>query len=169
MFKRILLLFCVSLLPAISYAATDKKPFVTTRSLTLDLATQAVTAAVAECSKKGYNVTAALVDRTGTLTSFGRHPLAGSHTVGFSIEKAQTSASFQASTLELMTNPSIDPLRYANGVMLIGGGLPINIGGQFYGAIGISGAPPEKLAGDIDEECAKAGIDIIKEELEFAE
>jgi uncharacterized protein GlcG (DUF336 family) len=53
--------------------------------------------------------------------------------------------------------------------LLLGGGLPISVGGQFYGGIGVSGAPAEKNAGDVDEECARAGIDIIKEELEFAE
>jgi uncharacterized protein GlcG (DUF336 family) len=54
-------------------------------------------------------------------------------------------------------------------VLIIGGGLPINIGGYFYGAVGVSGAPARKKTGDVDEECAKAGIDAIAVDLEMAE
>ena len=41
------------------------------------------------------------------------------------------------------------------------GALPINVGNDTIGAIGISGAP----GGDKDEACAKAGIDKVAADL----
>jgi uncharacterized protein GlcG (DUF336 family) len=41
------------------------------------------------------------------------------------------------------------------------GGLPINIGEEVIGAVGVSGAP----GGDKDEACAKAGLDKIADQL----
>ena len=48
--------------------------------------------------------------------------------------------------------------------ILIVGGVPINVGGNFYGAAAVAGAEPE-----IDEKCAQAGIDAVSEILEFAD
>ena len=39
----------------------------------------------------------------------------------------------------------------------------VDIGGNLYGAIGISGAP----SGQTDEGCAKAGIEAVSEDLEL--
>jgi len=48
------------------------------------------------------------------------------------------------------------------GVMLAGG-LPIEAGGSLLGGIGVSGAP----GGDKDEACAKAGLDSVRDRIEF--
>jgi uncharacterized protein GlcG (DUF336 family) len=150
-------------------AVADEKPYLQTRALTSAIANKAVTVAEAECSKLGYQVAVALVDRGGNLQAFLRNPRAGSHTVDVGLAKAKTSASFKTSTMDLMTNPRLEHLNYAPGVLLLGGGVPVQIGGHFYGAIGVSGAPAEKKAGDIDDACARAGIDAIREAVEFAE
>jgi uncharacterized protein GlcG (DUF336 family) len=71
--------------------------------------------------------------------------------------------------MDLMTNPRLEHLNYAPGVLLLGGGVPVQIGGHYYGAIGVSGAPAEKIAGDIDDACARAGIAAIREDIEFSE
>ena len=60
-------------------------------------------------------------------------------------------------------------LRFAKDVLIIGGGIPVRVGGHFYGAVAVSGAPGQKITGDIDHQCAQAGIDTIKEAIEFAE
>ena len=44
------------------------------------------------------------------------------------------------------------------------GGLPIQLGGSLVGAVGVSGAPD----GATDEECAKAGLDLVMEDLELS-
>jgi uncharacterized protein GlcG (DUF336 family) len=152
-----------------SVAVADEKPYQELRALSSAIANKAVTVAEVECAKSGYQVAVALVDRGGNLQAFLRNPRAGSHTVEVSLAKAKTSASFKTSTMDLMTNPRLAHLKYAPGVLLLGGGVPVEVGGHFYGAIGVSGAPAEKVAGDTDDACARAGIDAIREDIEFSE
>jgi uncharacterized protein GlcG (DUF336 family) len=45
----------------------------------------------------------------------------------------------------------------------VGGGLMIEAGGSLLGAIGVSGAP----GGKEDDVCAAAGIDAIRDDIEF--
>ena len=54
----------------------------TEKNMSLELANQIATATVASCSAGGYNVTAAVVDRAGTLRALQRADNAGPHTVG---------------------------------------------------------------------------------------
>ena len=54
-------------------------------------------------------------------------------------------------------------LRTLPGVVVIGGGLPVEAGGTLVGAVGVSGAP----GGDTDEACARAGIEAVRDKLEF--
>ncbi len=46
---------------------------------------------------------------------------------------------------------------------MLSGGLIIEAGGTLLGAIGVSGAP----GGDKDEACARAGLDSIRDKLDF--
>jgi len=48
-------------------------------------------------------------------------------------------------------------------VVVLGGGLVIEAGGSLVGAVGVSGAP----GGDADDACAKAGIDSVRDRLDF--
>lgn len=148
--------------------AGEAEPFVTTRVLSLDAANRLALGAADACGKRGYQVAVAVVDRSGGLLAFARDPLAGSHTIDVSIGKAYAAASFQTSTTQ-MQEPRFAGLRSAPKVMLVGGGLPVRIGGHIYGAVGVSGAPAQKTTGDIDQECAQAGIEAIRESIEFAQ
>lgn len=147
------------------YAASDT--FVTSRSLSMEMANKLVMAASRHCTKQGYQVAVAVTDRSGKLQAFIRNPLAGSHTIDVATLKAATSASFQTPTIDMMQG--FDNLRDAPGMLLVGGGLPIRIGGHNYGAVGVSGAPAKKRTGDVDHECGQAGINAIREDIEFAE
>ena len=150
-------------------AIAGDKLYTETRSLNPGMAMKAAMVAEKKGAADGYQVAVAVVDRSGVLQAFIRKPLAGAHTVDVSITKARTSASFKTATIEMMKNERLQQLNYAEGVLLIGGGIPIRVGGHFYGGIGVSGAPGEKMAGDVDHACAQAGIAAIAEELEFAE
>ena len=44
------------------------------------------------------------------------------------------------------------------------GGLPIEVGGSLIGGVGVSGAP----SGEVDEECAQAGVDAVLDDLEMS-
>jgi uncharacterized protein GlcG (DUF336 family) len=130
--------------------------------LPLGVANKAIHAALESCKKDGYRVSASVVDRAGVLRAMGRSDGAGSHTVDSSRKKAYTAASMRRTTTELadliMKMPTLQALGNINHEMLIlGGGLPIEIGGEIVGGIGVSGAPGTHL----DDACAQDGLDAI--------
>ena len=135
--------------------------FVSSKLLSSSLSQQAAMAALSACTKLGYQVGVAVVDRNGNLTAFVRDPLAGPHTIGLSDKKAFTSASTRVPTAELNNQRT---LNFSERLITVKGGLPISIAGHIYGGIGVSGA-----TSDDDEKCAQAGIDAIAEEIEFSQ
>lgn len=126
------------------------------------LATKAIHAAVEFCKKDGYRVTASVVDRAGVLRAMVRFDGAGPHTVESSRKKAFTAASLKRPTSELAEmmakNPALQALRDMDrNILILGGGLPIEINGEMVGGIGVGGAPGAHL----DDACAQAGLDAI--------
>lgn len=148
--------------------AQESAPYVGVRLLTAELAQEAVQSAVLACRDEGYQVAAALVDRSGNVQALLRDPLAGPHSVQVSIQKAYAAATFQADTLALQ-ELDMNALNNVDELLIVGGGLPISVAGHLYGGIGVSGAPAESRTGDIDDRCARAGVEAIEETLEFAE
>lgn len=130
--------------------------------LTHSLANKAVIASVKECSKRGHKVSAAILGRQGNLIAFVRHPLAGPHTIAVSQKKAFTASSLQVTTGIQLQKERPD-LNFAPGILLIQGALAINIAGYFYGGIAVAGADTQT-----DEDCAKKGLEVISDILEFA-
>jgi len=130
--------------------------------LPLSMATKAVQTALEACKKDGYRVSVSIVDRAGILRAMGRADGAGSHTVDSSRKKAYTAASLRRPTTELAELiakvPTLQPLREMNPeILILGGGLPIEISGEVVGGIGVGGAPGAHL----DDACAQAGLDVI--------
>jgi len=146
-------------------AEEEALPYVNARFLTSPIALKIASASEAECRKKGYQVSVAVVDRYGNLLSFSRDPLAGAHTITLAKYKANTAATFQGATIELTKRLSF--LKGTPNLSLVGGGVPIKLGGYMYGAIGVSGAPGKKIPGDVDHACAMAGIEAVREAIEF--
>ena len=66
--------------------------------------------------KKGYNISAAVMNKEGRLTAFARNPMASPMTSEIAQGKAYTAALTQASTTNLR---EIDALAYADGVVPI--------------------------------------------------
>lgn len=138
-----------------------------TKSLTPETALLAARAALESCRKQGYQVTVAVVDRSGVLQVLLRDRYAGAHTPTVASDKAWTAASFKTSTTglahETQAGKAMSGLRSLPRFLAAGGGLTIEGGGTLLGAIGVSGAP----GGEADEACAKAGIKAIADALEF--
>ena len=147
-----------------SYAS---KAYVSARFLTVPLAIKIAQVTEQTCKQKGYQVSVAVVDRYGNLLAFARDPLSGAHTITISQHKAFTSATFQGATIDLTKQLAF--LKGTPKLSLVGGGVPIRVAGYMYGAVGVSGAPRSKIPGDVDHACAMAGIDAVKEEIEFGE
>jgi uncharacterized protein GlcG (DUF336 family) len=130
--------------------------------LPMGLASKAIQASLDACNKDGYRVSVSIVDRAGVLRAMARADGAGPHTVDSSKKKAYTAASLRRPTTELaeLINkvPHLQALGKVNDQMLmLGGGLPIEIGGEIVGGIGVGGAPGAQL----DDACAQAGLDAI--------
>jgi len=130
--------------------------------LPLSLANKAMQAALEACKKDGHRVSVSVVDRAGVLRTMARADGAGPHTVDSSRKKAYTASSLRRPTTELaelITKvPTLQALREMNhNILMLGGGLPIEIGGEVVGAIGVGGAPGAHL----DDACAQAGLDVI--------
>lgn len=128
--------------------------------LPLALAHKAVLAAIDQCQKDGYQVSAAIVDRSGVVRVLLRGDGAGAHTVDSSRRKAYTAASLGEATQKLAKliaeKPEIQALRDMNeSILILGGGFPIKIAGEIVGGIGVGGAPGAAL----DEACARAGLE----------
>ena len=140
---------------------------VTYKSLNPEVALDLARAALAECRKRGYQAAVAVVDRFGVTQVLLRDRFAGAHTPSTATGKAWTAASFRTNTADLvtMTQPGTPQagIRSLPGVVIIAGGVMIEAGGTTIGAVGVSGAP----GGDADEACAKAGIDAVRDKLDF--
>lgn len=157
---RNLALALLCALPA-TPSATEEPAIVELRVLSARVAHEIVLAAVQDCTRRGYKVSASVVDRNGNLAAFLRDPLSGPHTVEISQRKAFTSATSQRATAELSSRAD---LNFAPGMLLIVGGVPISFNGHFYGGVAVAGAPPET-----DEKCARAGIEAVSGIMDFVE
>ena len=135
----------------------------TERNMSLALAAQLAADTVAACTTNGYAVTATVVDRGGSIRAVMRADNAGPHTLGASEQKAFTSASAKNATLAMMEgaqkNPAAANLVHIPGFLLLGGGVPVKVGTETIGAIGVGGAP----GGHLDEQCAMAALDKAKD------
>jgi uncharacterized protein GlcG (DUF336 family) len=137
----------------------------TERNISLELANQIASATVAACVAGGYNVTATVVDRAGIVKAMQRSDNAGPHTLEASRLKAYTSASAKNTTLAMMEgaqkNPAAANLVHIPGYLLLGGGVPVKVGNEVIGAVGVGGAP----GGHLDEQCAVAAIAKVQDQL----
>ena len=147
---------------ALASAAQAQDALVTYKSLAPEAALDLARAALANCRERGFQIAVTVVDRFGVTQVTLRDRFAGAHTVPTATAKAWTAVSFRTNTGELvaLTQPGV---RSLPGVAIIAGGVTIEAGGSLLGAVGVSGAP----GGDGDEACAKAGIEAVREKLEF--
>jgi uncharacterized protein GlcG (DUF336 family) len=148
---------------ALVAVAANAQAVRTEKNMSLELANQIASASVAACAANGYAVAATVVDRAGTVRAVQRADNAGPHTLAASLQKAFTSASAKNNTLAMMEgaqkNPAAANLVYIPGFLLVGGGVPVKVGTETIGAVGIGGAP----GGNLDEQCAMVALDKVKE------
>jgi uncharacterized protein GlcG (DUF336 family) len=136
------------------------------RNISLPAAVAIAQAAVEACAARNFNVTATVVDRAGLVRAALRADRAGPHTIEASRRKAFTSASARLPTGQMAQNAADNPgarnLVHIDGFLLLGGGVPVRAGDEVIGAVGVGGAP----SGQIDEECATAGIAAARDRLQ---
>ena len=157
----------LALLFASGSAVAAEPATFTIKALTPETAVKAAQAALAKCRADGYQVSVAVVDRSGLAQVVIRDRFAGAHSPDTATNKAWTAVSFRTNTTELQkitqpTQPSAG-IRNLPRVVAVGGGVKIEAGGTIIAGIGVSGAP----GGDADDVCANAGIKAIADSLEF--
>jgi uncharacterized protein GlcG (DUF336 family) len=130
----------------------------------LQLATQGARAAVDACAKQGVAVAVAVIDSQGK----PRAMLMAEGSIGsvfVAMRKAVAALTFRMPTSELGAKLQKDKALQARmtPVMFIsGGGLPIWRGNELIGAIGSSGAHGAGPIGQLDEVCARVGLEKIQ-------
>jgi uncharacterized protein GlcG (DUF336 family) len=134
------------------------------KDLSLAMATTIALTAVETCKANGYNVSAHVLGREGQVIVALRNEGAGLATWENSMKKAYTARTFGRTSGDfakgVQGNPNAGALWLTN-IVAAQGALPIKIGNDTIGAIGISGAP----GGDKDEACAQAGIEKVAADL----
>jgi uncharacterized protein GlcG (DUF336 family) len=137
------------------------------KSLSPETALEAAQAALKKCRDNGFQIAVAVVDRFGQPQVMLRDRYAGLPAPDTAVSKAYTALSFRAATSDLsksIKSGQMDAgLARLPHVAMLAGGLMIEAGGTLLGGIGVSGAP----GGDKDEECAKAGLDAIRDKIDF--
>lgn len=155
--------FVLALVALAAAGAAQAQAVRSERNMSLELANRVAAATVAACQANGHAVTAAVVDRAGGVRALLRADTAGAHTVEAATAKAWTSASAKNTTLAMMEaaqkNPAAANLVHIPGFLLLGGGVPVKVGNEVIGAIGVGGAP----GGHLDEQCAVAALEQVKD------
>lgn len=126
--------------------------------LTLDDAKEIAAAAEAEAKRNNWSVAIAIVDEGGHLLYLMRLDNTQYGSIEVAIQKARSAIAFRRPTKILEEQVNQGHVRYLSlpGALPIEGGLPIVLGNQFVGAIGVSGVRSYQ-----DAQIAQAGVDIL--------
>lgn len=125
-------------------------------AMTSDDALKILQAAQDEAKRQQWAVSIAVCDDGGHLLAFVRLPGANIASATISQAKARTAAHMRRETqgIEDMINEGRPAFLSAPGLEgMLGGGVPVLVGGHCVGAVGVSGVKPTE-----DAQVAKAGV-----------
>ncbi len=162
-------LTCVALIlglvPVTASQAAKAADVLDVKMIGSDLARDIAAGSVTSCFESGYAVSAVVVDRNGDIMSAIRGDFSSPFTIEIAAGKARavilsgiSSTEFRASREDIRQE-----LNHLPGVLIMGGGLPIESGGSRIGAVGVSGAP----GADLDEACAQEALDAVIDRIGF--
>ena len=131
------------------------------RDVSLRMALTIAETALEEC---GVHTSVAVVDRAGRLRVFLQGDGAAPHNLELARRKAYTARTFRQTSAEWAkrTETTLAGQRMLADVIPLGGGVPIKVGEETIGGVGLSGAP---MGGAQEEACAKAGIAKVADQL----
>jgi uncharacterized protein GlcG (DUF336 family) len=164
-FWRKLTLTSAALLLALDVASRAQAPSpppapLTPAQITLDEARAIIEGAIAFAHEANLRMSVVVLDEATNVVSSARMDGAGVQNVHFAEGKAFASAVFRQTTQALADVAKTRPDRYfgimnmyPGKVYLVGGGVPLTLSGQFFGAVGVAGLPE-----GVDEKAGRAGI-----------
>ena len=142
---------------ALASPASAEDGLLTQKALSLGMAQTIANGAMESCKAMGYQVSIAVVDRDGLPMVMLRGDGAGLHTPEGAERKAYTARTFRNPSADVLKRVQRDPAAHASEtyshVLALPGGLPIKVGNDVIGAVGVSGSPGK------DDDCGQAGID----------
>jgi uncharacterized protein GlcG (DUF336 family) len=149
---------------ACALAAPAQAQLLTHRDLSYAMAKTIAETALESCTAKGYGVSVVVVDRAGDTMVALRSDTAGPHTMENARRKAYTARSFRMSTTAYAkrfadNDPVVRQQVTLPNVIAIPGGLPVKVGDDVIGGVGLSGTP------GVDEPCVQAGLDKVADQL----
>jgi uncharacterized protein GlcG (DUF336 family) len=150
-------LLCALSLPAQAQLLSEK-------SLSAAMSMTIAQTALDTCKANGYRVSVTVVGRAGEILLQIRGDGASPHTMENSFRKAYTARTFRMSSAEWTKNLANNPTRgpqFLTNVIALAGALPVKVGDEVIGAVGVSGAP----GGEKDEVCVQAGLDKVADQL----
>ncbi len=147
-----------------SFATPASAQLLQRKDLSLSVAQTMANGALEACKAMGYAASVVVVDRGGDTLVALRGDGTGPHTVENARRKAYTANTFKMSTEDFIQAMKTQPTRREQttlpGVIAINGGVPIKVGNDVIGGIGLSGSPGK------DEECVNAGLEKVKQFLQ---
>jgi uncharacterized protein GlcG (DUF336 family) len=112
--------------------------------MTLEIATKAVNAAMAEAKKNNWNLAIAVTTNGGHLVHFSRMDQTQFGSIAIAQHKARAAAKFKRPTKAfadaIAAAPGNVALLTLDDIIASEGGIPLMMGGKMIGAIGCSGA-----------------------------
>ncbi len=133
------------------------------KSISLPIAQTIANAVIAKCQSQGFKISVSVLDRGGLALVMLRDESANFHAVENSDRKAYTARTFRQPSAAIVKRihdePAVAGFKEYTRVIALAGGLPIKIGDDVIGAVGVSGSPGK------DDECAQAGIDKVADQL----
>jgi uncharacterized protein GlcG (DUF336 family) len=136
----------------------------TQRDITWKLGLAIAQGAIDECARTNVAITVAVVDRAGRVRVFISSDNPSPHNFELARRKAYTARTFGRPSLEWAerTKEGSDLVgqRQLADVIPLGGGVPIKVGNETIGGVGVSGSSQQG-----DEACAKAGVAKVADQL----
>jgi uncharacterized protein GlcG (DUF336 family) len=158
---RILAGYGVALVAGCVCATSSQAQVLMQRDVSLKMALTIAMTASEEC---GPRASVALVDRAGRLKVFLQGDAASPHNLELARRKAYTARTFRSTSAAWAkrTETTNQGQRMLADVIPLGGGVPIMVGDDVFGGIGLSGAPGGQPK---EEACANAGLAKVKDQL----
>lgn len=138
-------------------AAPASAQLLAERNISLQAARALADASIACARKDGYDVSVAVVDRAGDLKLLLRGDLANPHNAELARKKAYTARTYGVTTMEFRNRTrgtDLEGQRGLTDIIPLGGGVPIVVGNERVGGLGLSGAPTQEA----DDKCAHEAL-----------
>ncbi len=156
--------FAAGLIATCALPLPSMAQVITQRDVGVRMGLAIAVAALDQCEQDGNSVSVAVVDRAGRLRVFLQSDRANPHNLELARRKAYTARTFGRTSAEWAKRttevPELAAQRQLADVIALRGGVPIKVGNETIGAVGVSGSSAEG-----DEKCAMAGVAKVADQL----